>query len=382
MRNLVSAVAGRTGPVGIGLIGAGMISDTYLSNLTSFPDVRVLIVGDINPVRAESQARKHHVEGWGTSEDVFSHPDVELVVNLTIPAAHIEVASAALAAGKHVWSEKPLGVERFGARKLLQDAATADLLVGVAPDTAYGPGLQTARRVIERGSIGTPLSAQTVIQYPGPQMFHPNPEFLFAAGAGPLYDIGPYYLTALVHLFGPVASVAAVGSKSTPTRTIAVGDRAGTVFPVTAYTHVGMVANFAGGAISQSVFSFESPLSRIQFEVTGTEGTLSLPDPNMLTGPVKITRPATMTTMHDEPEWISVPVADETFSRGAGALDLARCIRHGGTPMASGSLGYHVLDIMVSTQESVEQRRMVELTTTTGPVPMLPKGWNPYESTL
>jgi predicted dehydrogenase len=382
MSNLASAAARRTGPVGIGLIGAGMISDTYLASLTSFPDVRVLIVGDINPVRAEAQARKHNVEKWGTPEDVLSHPDVELIVNLTIPAAHIEVASAALAAGKHVWTEKPLSVERVGARKLLDDAATAGLLVGVAPDTAYGPGLQTVRRVIERGDIGTPLSAQTVIQYPGPQMFHPNPEFLFAAGAGPLFDIGPYYLTVLVHLFGPVASVAAVGSRSLATRTIETGDRAGTEFPVTAYTHVGMVANFARGAISQSVFSFESPLSRIMFEVTGTEGTLSVPDPNQLTGPVRITRPATFENMHLEPEWISLPVADETFSRGAGALDLARCIRNGGTPIASGALGYHVLDIMASTQESVEQRRMVQLTSTTGPIPMLPEGWNPYESTL
>jgi predicted dehydrogenase len=373
---------GRTGPVGIGLIGAGMISDTYLTNLTSFPDVRVLIIGDINPARAEAQAKAHHVERWGTPDDVLGHPDVELIVNLTIPAAHIAVATAAVAAGKHVWTEKPLGIDRESARTFLEEAGREGLLVGVAPDTAYGPGLQTARRVIERGDIGTPLSAQTVIQYPGPQMFHPNPEFLFATGAGPLFDIGPYYLTALVHLFGPFASVAAVGSRGRATRTIEVGERAGTEFPVTAYTHVGMVATFAGGAVSQSVFSFDSPLSRIMFEVTGTEGTLSIPDPNLLTGPVRITRPGTMDTMHDEPEWISEPVADETFSRGAGALDLARCIRNGGTPMASGSLGYHVLDVMSSTQESIEQNRMVDVTSTTGRIPLLPEGWDPYESTL
>lgn len=214
MNNPVQNQQRRTGPVGIGLIGAGMISDTYLTNLTSFPDVRVLIVGDINPVRAEAQAKAHHVERWGTPEDVLAHPDVELIVNLTIPAAHIEVATAAIDAGKHVWTEKPLGIDRESAQTFLDEAARAGLLVGVAPDTAYGPGLQTARRVIERGDIGTPLSAQTVIQYPGPQMFHPNPEFLFATGAGPLFDIGPYYLTALVHLLGPFASVAAVGSIS------------------------------------------------------------------------------------------------------------------------------------------------------------------------
>ena len=251
--------------------------------------MRVLIVGDINPVRAEAQAKAHHVERWGTPEDVLAHPDVELIVNLTIPAAHIEVATAAIDAGKHVWTEKPLGIDRESAKEFLDEAARAGLLVGVAPDTAYGPGLQTARRVIERGDIGTPLSAQTVIQYPGPQMFHLNPEFLFATGAGPLFDIGPYYLTALVHLLGPFASVAAVGSRSRATRTIQVGERAGTEFPVTAYTHVGAIANFASGAVAQSVFSFDSPLSTILFEVTGTEGTLSVPDPNRLSGPVRIT---------------------------------------------------------------------------------------------
>ena len=169
MNNPVQNQQRRTGPVGIGLIGAGMISHTYLTNLTSFPDVRVLIVGDINPVRAEAQAKAHHVERWGTPEDVLAHPDVELIVNLTIPAAHIEVATAAIDAGKHVWTEKPLGMNRESAQTFLDEAARAGLLVGVAPDTAYGPGLQIARRVIERGDIGTPLSAQTVIQYPGPR---------------------------------------------------------------------------------------------------------------------------------------------------------------------------------------------------------------------
>lgn len=203
MSNHVPASARRTGLVGVGLIGAGMISDTDLTNLAGFPDVRVHIVGDINPVRAQAQANAHHIESWGTPDDVLAHPDVELVVNLTIPAAHIAVATAAIGAGKHVWTEKPLGIDRESARTFLEEAGREGLLVGVAPDTAYGPGLQTARRVIERGDIGTPLSAQTVIKYPGPRMFHPNPEFLVAAGAGPLFDIGPYYLTALVHLFGP-----------------------------------------------------------------------------------------------------------------------------------------------------------------------------------
>ena len=212
---------------------------------------------------------------------MLSHPDVELVVNLTIPAVHAQVSSQAIAAGKHVWSEKPISVDRESGRALLDQADKAGVLLGVAPDTVLGPGIQSARQAIARGDIGEPLSAQTVMQYPGPDIFHPNPEFLFSRGAGPLFDIGPYYLTTLVHIFGPFAMVAAVGSKGRATRTVQVGDRKGTAFPVEVPTHVSVIAQFASGGVSQSVFSFESPLARMGVvEVTGTEGTLLVPDPN------------------------------------------------------------------------------------------------------
>ena len=173
---------------------------------------------------------------------MLAHPDVELVVNLTIPAVHAEVASQAIAAGKHVWSEKPISVDRASGRALLDQADAAGLLVGVAPDTVLGPGVQTARRAIARGDIGEPLSAQTIMQYIGPDIFHPNPEFLFAKGAGPLFDMGPYYLTTLIHVFGSVAAVAAVGSKGRATRTVQAGDRTGTEFAVEVPTHVSAIA--------------------------------------------------------------------------------------------------------------------------------------------
>ena len=194
----------RTGPVGVGFIGTGMISNTYLENLARFPDIDVIILGDLNVDAAKARAEQHGVRQWGTADDVLNHPDVEVVVNLTIPAVHAEVASKAIAAGKNVWTEKPISVDRASGRELLVQAEQAGLLVGVAPDTVLGPGMQTARRAIARGDIGEPLSAQTVIQYIGPDIFHPSPEFLFSPGAGPLFDIGPYYLTALVQLFGSV----------------------------------------------------------------------------------------------------------------------------------------------------------------------------------
>jgi predicted dehydrogenase len=158
----------------------------------------------------------------------LAHPDIEIIVNLTIPAAHAQVASQAIAAGKHVWSEKPISADRASGRALLEQAESAGLLIGVAPDTVLGPGAQTARRAIANGDIGEPMSAQTVMQQPGPDTFHPKPEFLFAKGGGPLFDMGPYYITTLVHIFGPVATVAAVGSKARTTRTVQVGNRLGT----------------------------------------------------------------------------------------------------------------------------------------------------------
>ena len=373
----------RSGPVGVGLIGAGMISDTYLENLLSFPDVRVVIVGSRQPERARAKAEQHRVPEWGSSDDVLAHPDVEIVVNLTVPAVHAEISTQAIAAGKHVWSEKPLSIDRAGGRALLGQAAAAGLLVGVAPDTVLGQGIQTARRAIARGDIGVPLSAQTVLQYPGPDLFHPDPEFLFARGAGPLFDIGPYYLTTLVHIFGAVDSVAAVGSKSRATRTIQVGDRAGTVFPVEVPTHVSAIARFAGGGVSQSVFSFDSPLVRMGVvEITGTEGTMLVPDPNMFTGDVKITRAPSLPDLLADPKWESVPLTGALAGRGTGVLDMARAVRTGTRPLASGELAYHVLDTMTAIDEAIATHRTVEVASTVDTVPLVSEGWDPFAATL
>ncbi|GAB3602773.1 Gfo/Idh/MocA family protein [Microbacterium aureliae] len=374
---------GGTGPVGVGFIGAGMISDTYLANLTSFPDVRVVIVGDLDTARAAAQAAAHGVPESGSPEDVLAHPEVELVVNLTIPAAHVPVSSAALAAGKHVWSEKPIGIDRAAARGLLEQAEAAGLRVGIAPDTVLGPGLQTARRAIARGDIGQPLSAQTSMQYIGPDVFHPNPAFLFARGGGPLLDMGPYYVTALVHLFGAVDAVAAVGAQGRATRTIQVGDRAGEGFPVEVPTLVQTIARFEKGAVSQSVFSFDSPLTRMGVvEITGTEGTLLVPDPNTFGGQVRITRGPIVDSPTREPLWHDVPPVGVEAGRGLGVLDMARAIRGGGRHIATGELGYHVLDTLTAIEESVVAGAFVTVESTVADVPLVPDDRDPFAATL
>jgi predicted dehydrogenase len=373
-----------SGTVGIGLIGAGNISDTYLENLTSFPDVEVRIVGDIDTARAAAQAAKYGVAGSGTADDVLAHPGVEIVVNLTIPAVHAEVSSRILAAGKHVWTEKPIGVARDEAKALLAQADAAGLRVGVAPDTVLGPGMQTAKRLIEAGEIGRPLFASTQMQWQGPDLFHPNPSFLFAKGAGPLFDMGPYYVTALVQLFGSVDAVAALGVKGWEERTVKVGDAAGTAFPVEVPSTVQVLTRFERGGQAQSLLSFDSPLFRHGvLEVTGTEGTIVLPDPNTFGGRIALVRAFdALPSFPIEQEWIEIEQEGVLVGRGLGALDMARAIREGRPHVATGELGYHVLDTLVSIEESAAAGAFVPVSSSAGEVGSLPADFDPTVRTL
>ncbi|MBT1003466.1 Gfo/Idh/MocA family oxidoreductase [Paenarthrobacter sp. DKR-5] len=367
---------GRTGPVGVGIIGAGVISKEYLKNLTSFPDVKVHVVADMFENVAAERAAEFGIEQSGGVEAALSHPDVEIIVNLTIPTAHVEIATAAVNAGKHVWSEKPFSLDRESGLGLLKAAEAAGVRLGCAPDTFLGAGLQTALRMIKRGDIGIPLTALTLMQSPGPESWHPNPAFLFQEGAGPLFDIGPYYLTTLVQTFGPIARVAAFGSKSRETRVIGSGPRAGEEFEVTVPTHVSALAQFASGESSQSIFSFDSPLKRHGFvEVTGTEATIAFPDPNMFDGDITITRRDS-----DEPETFHSVGA--TSSRGSGVLEMARALRAGRPHRAQGEMAYHVLDAMVSISESVQSGEVVGLQSSASAAEPLPEDWDPYAATL
>ncbi|MCP1428929.1 putative dehydrogenase [Microbacterium foliorum] len=371
--------------VGIGIIGLGVISDTYLENLSSFPDVEVLVVGDLLVDRAEAQAAKYGVPSFGTADDVLAHPGVDLVINLTIPAVHIEVSRAAIAAGKHVWTEKPLGLDRDGAAELLREADAAGLRIGSAPDTLLGPGFQAARRAIESGVIGRPLFAQTTFQTQGPDLWHPSPAFLFAEGAGPLLDMGPYYFSALVSLLGPVDRIAAVGSKAREEREIHAGPNAGTTFPVEVPSTIQIVTAFEGGAQAQSLLSFDSALERHGIvEIHGTEGTIVIPDPNQFAGRIAYVKPLGVIRdgMSFEQEWIEIEHDDVQVGRGIGALDMARAIAEGRPHVASGELGFHVLDILLSAQESAATGQTIVVESTVAPVPLLPEGFDPFAATL
>ncbi|MEU4442901.1 Gfo/Idh/MocA family oxidoreductase [Actinosynnema sp. NPDC050801] len=357
-------------PIGVGVVGTGVISEEYLRNLTAFPDVRVLAVADLDAARAAERAARHGVPRSSTVDELLADPDIGIVVNLTVPAAHVEVSAAAIEAGKHVWVEKPLALDRRGARDLLDRAAQRGLRVACAPDTVLGAGWQTARRAVDAGRIGEPRSALALFQAPGPESWHPAPEFLFQAGGGPLLDIGPYYLTGLVHLLGPIRRVTATGGRSRDTRVIGSGPRAGVEFEVTVPTTVNALVEFERGGSAQAVFSFDSALSRTGVvEVAGTLGTVVPPDPNRFDGE---------TALHLFDGVQTLAPQGHPASRGTGVLELARAIRAGEPERASGELAYHVLDAMLAVQESIEVGRPVDVGSTVEPPPPLPVDWDPY----
>jgi len=363
-----------TGPVGVGLIGAGNISSQYLDNLANFPDVNVLFIADIDVERAAAQAAIYGVPGSGTVEELLADQRIEIVINLTIPAAHVEVALRALAAGKNVWTEKPIALDRESGAALLADAASRGLRVATAPDTFLGQALQTSKRLIEDGRIGTPLTALVLFQAGGPESWHPNPDFLFAEGAGPLFDMGPYYLTALVQNLGPVKRVAASASKSRETRVIATGPRAGQEFAVEVPTHLGALLEFESGASAQCTFSFQSTVRRTVLEIAGTHGTLQFADPNNFEGDIVLSEegqlaPETITTV-------------SIGGRGTGVVELARAIRADVAERASGQQAFHVLDVMASISEASASGEFVDVRSTVAAASALPEGWDPREQTL
>jgi predicted dehydrogenase len=364
------------GPVGVGIIGAGVISKTYATNLLSFPDTNLLAIGDLYPELAKTKAEEYGIPTGGDVDVVLGNPDIEIVVNLTIPAVHAEVAEQVIAAGKHVWNEKPLALDRASGQSLLAAAEAADLRVGCAPDTFLGSGLQAVSKIIRRGDIGDPLTALILFQGPGPESWHPNPAFLFQQGAGPLWDMGPYYFTAVVQQLGPVARVAALGGKSRDVRVIGSGPKAGEEFDVTVPTHVSAIVEFESGQSAQCMFSFDSAMPRTLLEINGTTGTMVVPDPNTFAGDVAIRRPGR------DQEIAVVESTTEQSSRGTGVLDMARAVREGRPHRAQGALAYHVLDIMVSINEAVESGDWVSVDSTVEVAPPLPEDWDAHASTL
>jgi predicted dehydrogenase len=311
----------------------------------------------------------------GTVEQLLANPEIEIVVNLTTPASHAEIDLKCLAAGKHVWSEKPYAVSREEAYAVEKLAEQAGLLVCVAPDTILGAGIQTGLRAIKDGAIGRPLTAITIFQGPGPESWHPNPEFYYSKGGGPLLDMGPYYLSTLVAIFGAADRVVATSSTASNTRFVGSGVKQGKEFPVEVETHVSALIEFESGASAQVTFSFESALVRMGFvEVNGTGGTISMTDPNMFDGVNKLLKGRFDVT--------EVPLQGVPHGRGIGVVEMAHSIREGRKVRIPGQLGLHVLDIMLSIHDSIDKKTWVDVDSTVIPIEPLPVEWDPLVATL
>ena len=353
-------------PLKVGVVGLGAISGAYLSTFERLGAVRLTAVADLDRPRAEAVAAQWGVRAL-TVDELVRDSEVDLVLNLTVPAAHAEIALKAIAAGKDVYGEKPLAATLEDARAVVEAARQAGVRLGCAPDTVLGTGLQTARDAIDRGRIGTPVAATATMVTPGHELWHPNPDFYYRAGGGPLLDMGPYYVTALVTLLGPVRSVVGVAARGRDTRVIGSGPREGEAVPVEVDTHVTGVLRHESGALSTLVMSFEAVATRAaSIEVHGQTGSLIVPDPNRFDGEVLLH------VLGGEWEPLEPSAGYRDAARGYGVADLAAA--PAGAPFrADGDLAYHVLEVMTGLLDSAEKGVEVVLSSTCdrpAPVPL------------
>lgn len=345
------------GSIGVGVVGCGNIAPIYLQNLAKFEGAHVAGLTDLDASRAQARADEFGVPVANGVEALLGDPSVELVLNLTPPGGHYEIGRQALLAGKHLYCEKPIAIDVHEADELLSIADDRGLQVGCAPDTVLGAGIQTCRRVIDSGEIGEPLSFQAFMMCPGHESWHPDPGFYYDLGGGPLFDMGPYYVTALVTLLGPVSRVCGARKKSFETRTITSEPKRGQTIDVKVPTHLVTVMEFVEGAIGQLTTSFDVQHHTLpHIEIYGSQGTIRVPDPNGFGGPVLVKK-------RGESEWLEVPITlpYSENSRGIGVCDMARAIAENREPRCSGRLARHVLSVFHAAHRAPHTGQYVEI---------------------
>ncbi len=345
--------------IGVGIIGCGNISSQYLKAMRDFPVLEIIAIADMKPEVAEKKAAEFGLVAV-TVEALLADPKVGIIVNLTIPRAHVEVGLRAIAAGKHVYSEKPLGINFAEGKRLADAAAAKGVRVGAAPDTFLGGSHQQARALLDSGAAGRVIGGTAIFACPGHERWHPDPAFYYDIGGGPVLDMGPYYITDLVNLLGPVARVQAMSITPQSERPIYSEPKRGQMMPVKVSTHVAGLLQFHSGAIIQVTLSFDVPgHAHLPIELYGTDQSVLVPDPNMFGGEVK-TRSAT------EKEWTIVPVtlpyADANY-RSLGVADMAHAILEGRPHRASGDLALHVLEVMEAFEIASSEGRAIEIRT-------------------
>jgi len=344
----------RETPVGVGIIGCGAISSAYLSIGKKFRNIKIVACADLDIKRARARAKEFEIRRACTVRQILADKSIEIIVNLTVPKAHASVSLKALQAGKSVYNEKPLAITREEAKEILSIADEKGLLVGGAPDTFLGGAHQTCRKLIDDGWIGKPIAANAFMMGHGHESWHSDPEFYYEEGGGPMFDMGPYYLTALVNMMGPVGRVSGCTMVTFPERIITSEKKYGNVIKVETPTHIVGVMEFKSGAIGQITTSFDVWGTKTpNIEVHGTEGSLGVPDPNGFGGSVLYKRGGE--------DWKEVPLTHGYIenSRSIGVADMARSLRSGTTHRANGKLAYHVLDLMHAFHDAAEKRRSV-----------------------
>ena len=344
--------------VGIGIIGLGNISAAYLKASQDFPVLDIRAVADMNPAAAKARADEFGLKAVDL-DAIFTDPSIDIILNLTIPKAHVEVGLRAIEAGKHVYSEKPLGIVFAEGKKLVEAAKTKNLRVGSAPDTFLGGSHQTSRRLVDEGALGQLVGGTAYFMCPGHERWHPNPAFYYEAGGGPMLDMGPYYITDLVNLLGPVAKVSGFGTKLRDTRTITSKERNGEIIPVHVPTHVSGTLVFHNGAVVQVTMSFDvAGHKHVPLEIYGTEASLIVPDPNHFGGQIQL--------LEKGGEWTDIatdmPYAEGNY-RSIGLADMAHAILEGRPHRCNGDLALHVLEVMEAFETSSTSGRVIDITT-------------------
>jgi predicted dehydrogenase len=349
-------------PLRIGVLGCGKISKQYFDNAKNLPILDIVAVADLNRQTAEKVAAERGGLRVLTPNELATDADLDVILNLTIPQAHVPTMVQALEHGKHTFCEKPLGVDRDEAKRVLAVAKDKNLLVGVAPDTVLGSGIQTARKAVDDDLIGRPIAFTAIMAGGGHETWHPSPEFYYQPGGGPMFDMGPYYLTALCHILGPIRRVAGLANIAISDRTITSEPLNGKKIDVQTPDHYVGVAEFANGVTGTMVQSFAMPVTDFNgkqpITLHGTEGMLRIPDPNNFDGTVLLKKKG------DDDFTELEPATATGYGRSVGLADLCHAIRTGGrTPRCDIGVGFHVLDAMQGFRDSGQLGGFVEMTT-------------------
>jgi predicted dehydrogenase len=347
----------------LGILGSGNIFGRYMEGLARYPELTVVRVADVETVRAEKAAAEYDIPAWGDDTSLYGDDTVDIIVNLTPPVHHAHTTITAVEAGKHVYVEKPLAITLADGAAVLQAARASGRLVGAAPDTFLGSAGQTARYAVDRGLIGEPIGASGFVRHSRAETWHPDPRLFFQPGGGPVMDMGPYYIAVLLNCLGPVSTVSGATRIGAPRRTVTSPGRVVDHIDVEVATHASAVLTFASGAIGTVLMSFDiwdTDLPRL--EIYGTEGTLSLPNPNHFDGDVRVKR-------HHDDDWEVLPPVVELFGavgtpeqtrRGLGVRDLVGALQ-GQPHRANPEFAFHTLDVLTGIEAAQREARVVTL---------------------